>query len=272
MSKKHLFIIPSYVCNFNCTFCSQKTRKDNRRKIDLEKLEEAIEKVDKENGISYITLLGGEVSVLPDKYLDQLMNIIDKYNVDLGIQTNLYKLNPRLLKYNLTISWDPTKRQSVDRVFQNILTLEKFTLDTIVTQEVIDEGAQSLVQFYESLANLKAVGLNFYMTSYIAKNADVQKYVDFLREVKALNPKFPVAQLDIQEHGEKITFAPPLTDEAPYHLDFKNSYEENYGCKGCSMQKYCTLFTEIEDPNTCPFKGFLEEQLNESRARKERTP
>lgn len=268
MSKKHLFIIPSYVCNFNCDFCSQKTRKSNKRKIDLPKLEEALDKIYSENGFSHITLLGGEVSVLPDKYLTELMRILDKYDCDLGVQTNLFRLNPILSKYKMGVSWDPTKRQSVDRVFQNILSLEAFTLDTIVTPEVIKEGPERLVRFYESLTNLKSVGLNFFMTSYIARNEDIQRYVDFLRAVRDLKPKFPIAQLDVQEHGEKITFAPPITDEAPYQLDLKNSYEENYGCNGCSMQKYCTLFTEIEDPQTCAFKGFLEEQLNESRTRK----
>ena len=81
-----------YNCNYNCSYCFQRERKDNKIPIDVNKLKETSLKIKNfiiKNKIDIISLAGGEVSILKNEDLKQIINnFVDIDNLEICIITN----------------------------------------------------------------------------------------------------------------------------------------------------------------------------------------
>lgn len=246
---KQLCIIPSYVCNFSCSWCIQKTRKHIKSKLDLHDLKIIIDNIDIDN----IVILGGEVSILPNEYLNEFIALMESKCKPISISTNLFVVKDRLTRHNLNVSWD-FDRQNTKNIINNILSLEKCSLVTTVTPYLLSLDIEYIARFYSIFNNVSSVSFNFFNTSKIAKNNDVEIYVEFLEKIKE-HIKLPISQFFVNEICEKITIAP--SKDGSIEVDTTNSYYENYGCGGCDMQQYCTLHTPVESPDKCKYKDFI---------------
>lgn len=143
-------------CNMNCTYCG--SNKDSKgRVISLESLINILDK-----WISYfktdnmnITLLGGEVTLLSDDYLREILYIIkNKVNGNINVYTNLKKTSNEIKKFlksnkrsNLIVSIDGIDDRISERtigyneIVKNLLFYEdmnKITVNSVLSMFKLD--------------------------------------------------------------------------------------------------------------------------------------
>jgi sulfatase maturation enzyme AslB (radical SAM superfamily) len=126
-SKISLSINPSYFCNFDCNFCYLTPEQLNNRTIlDLDVLSQRIFEVEKFYKIKHVDIYGGEISLLGDHYLKQIVKRCSR-NTTINFITNLSKdldlfSNPN---FELSVSWDGRIRRQHEKVYQNIIKLTR---------------------------------------------------------------------------------------------------------------------------------------------------
>lgn len=252
--KKVLTIHPTYYCNFDCFFCHQKDY-EKESFLSIEKLKEILPKIPKD--LSMIYLMGGEVSVLPDKYLTELLALLDDFKVPIYIQTNLFKVNPILLKHNLVVSYDFESRPRYETVLKNIMLLDvPYSITTVANRSLLNQGAKNLVHFYSMLHNLQGVKFLPYKVEDLNDKEfiTVNEFADFINEMVALKPTFRISQLDSDcERSEDIIITPTGQLESDSCIPHPKSK-----CLQCDLFHKCdirSLGVQLEDE--CRYKQFL---------------
>lgn len=148
-----LTIHPTYKCNLACSFCHQ-SRKYNDDILNIEILESILSNIKKPD---IIYLMGGEISILPDKYISKLLTIVESFKVPIYIQTNLQIINSLLIKHNIIVSFDFENRPSYNITIQNMAMLDKFDITTIVSKNLINTTINKIENFYVTLNNLNTI-------------------------------------------------------------------------------------------------------------------
>lgn len=157
-------IYASYKCNFSCPFCSIKD--NNSQKLNLSWVKKEL--LRHPELCSDINILGGEPSILPEDYQEELINICTEVaNEKPYYITNLFKISPLLKKCKLIVSYDFGLRQNNHEVLNNILNLEQeFGLSTVLTSYLVDNiGANKYLRFINSLSNCTRADLDLYYKS-----------------------------------------------------------------------------------------------------------
>jgi MoaA/NifB/PqqE/SkfB family radical SAM enzyme len=107
MESIYLTICPTYNCNLNCNFCYL-TNLDKKQLLDLNKLNNQLNEISKFYYINEIDVYGGEITILPNRYINELFDICFKYVKEVNIVTNLTKIIP--IFYNnrtvINVGWD----------------------------------------------------------------------------------------------------------------------------------------------------------------------
>ena len=120
--KKRLAISinPTYACNLDCSFCYLKDLHD-KTIMDLDLLEKQLEDISQIYEFVYIDLYGGEITILPEDYINRLISIIEKYTSEISLVTNLIKVPEWLYrcKYQFCASWDYIYRPKHELVLKN---------------------------------------------------------------------------------------------------------------------------------------------------------
>lgn len=263
MDKTELHIFPTYQCNFTCKFCYQEEYK-NTAILDICKLESTINKIktDKNCDFSMVTLMGGELSTLPDDYIEKLMTIIESLGVPIQIFTNLYEIKPRLLKHSVFVSWDFDDRDHYDSVYKNMLLINrKFDISTVVSSKLLNKKIDDIVAFYSSISNLDRVYFSFFKpTIYNTEmSTTFDQYVDFIEKIKNSNANFKIYQ----------TTKPILSDKRflridPYlnvkqDIDFGIEEIISSDCNNCDSLKYCEYYQLVKSNNfkSCRYRAIL---------------
>lgn len=259
-----LTIHPTYICNFACDFCHQNEYGDSRDYLDLDLLGQVLSTIDKP--INRICLMGGEVSVLPDKYLIRLLDMVETYNVPIGTQTNLFKINPLLLKHDITVSYDFDARPQYEKVFQNMLMLEKpYDITTVISRKVFRKDINELFAFYSSLRNLRLLKLLPQKATFKGdpNSPTVEEFTSFIKTFIKLNPSFEVSQKDASFSEDKDLIIAP---DGTLHTDRWHGTQivETSVCYTCSFRDKCDIKGLIspDSEETCDYKKFLIDSIN----------
>lgn len=265
LPKSELHLFPTYHCNFTCKFCYQAEYK-NSKVMDLKKLPEVLENIKKEKQCEFsrVTLMGGELATLSDKYLDELMTIVESLNVPIQIFTNLWKIKKRLLDHAVFVSWDFDAREHHDEILANMLSLDrKFDTSTVVSKKLLNMSMDEIVSFYSSIKNLDRAYFSFF--KYNKFNGQMgttfDQYLDFLERLQAYPKDFTVYQFS----------KPILSDKHFLRVDPYLNVNQNVGfyekeklltpaCKACPQLPYCEYYTLIksQDSSTCRYRKILE--------------
>ena len=71
-----LSINPTYYCNFSCDFCYlTKEQLNDKSLLRLDILEQRLKEVTEKTQIDMVDLYGGEVGLLSDHYVNQLLTV-----------------------------------------------------------------------------------------------------------------------------------------------------------------------------------------------------
>lgn len=155
-------IYPSYKCNMSCSFCGIHKLEGNIIDLDWiykQLLEYPILR-------SNINILGGEPSILSERYQEDLINICIELSGEKPYYiTNLYKISPYLYKCKPIISYDFNLREH--NLLNSILTLDfPFAISTILTSYLVDNiGYLKYLKFIDSLKLCYRADLDLYYKS-----------------------------------------------------------------------------------------------------------
>lgn len=163
-----LSINPTYLCNFRCRFCYLTPEQlASREKLDLKKLEDMLEKITKEGlRVDHIDLYGGEIALLSEDYLNELHELVGKYNNgELNIVTNLSKIHPYFLRddVNLSVSYDFSARERHEEVFNNLIMVPKpVSILMLASPELIRIDVETIIKHLNLLNNVRSVEVKPY--------------------------------------------------------------------------------------------------------------
>lgn len=179
-------INPTYMCNFNCDFCYlSKEQLNDRKTATLGVIMKRLEEI--EESITHVDLYGGEIGLLPDEYLNKLIDDIKaEYNCSISIITNLSAIRDVFLRpdIDLSVSYDFDAREKEQTVFTNMLKLErKFSVLTLASEKVISNDVSYMISALNSLTNLIAVEIKpFSSTTHRQQKVTDIEFEEFIKK------------------------------------------------------------------------------------------
>lgn len=185
-----LSINPSYFCNFRCEFCYlTKEQLADKNKLNLDDLSLLLDKVQQEYKVTHIDLYGGEVQLLPGKYLTELKTLLNSKGInDIVVITNLSTVGSFILEEDieLSVSYDFSAREHHDHVFSNMLSLPKwYNVLVLASRKLLDTiTVDEFVNTFNLLSQCRCVEIKPYSENQ-ANNHDVKfsEYEDYVWQV-----------------------------------------------------------------------------------------
>jgi sulfatase maturation enzyme AslB (radical SAM superfamily) len=181
-------INPTYYCNFRCNFCYLTEQQlSDKKTVSLDVLEERIKEVQFYKDISMVDLYGGEVGLLPETYVNLLIDMLHRNNIeDINIITNLSMVNNVILNENfyITVSYDFEAREQHDRVWNNMLLIPKpFAILILAGPTVLSKDVDEMIFKLNMLKNLESVEIKPYSTNQ-SNNFDVthKEFEEFVKK------------------------------------------------------------------------------------------
>lgn len=160
---------PIYRCNFRCSFCYlTEEQLRSKQTLDLSRLDEMIHEITVTHGdeIEYVDLYGGELGVLPDVYLDSLIQRFSRVATEgINIITNLSVVKSAFLdpNINLSVSYDFDLREKSNEVLMNILTLERnVSILILATPDMMNRAVEPDIALLNSIRNVTNVEIKPY--------------------------------------------------------------------------------------------------------------
>jgi len=136
---------PTYYCNLRCTFCYLTPEQlSDKQLLPLEVIERRLlEVIAAGYTVTHVDIYGGEVLLLPPKYLLALKSMFHQYGItDLVLITNLTVTNEITddEDFELGVSFDFSAREKWELVFNNLLTLPRwYNILTLASREFLDK-------------------------------------------------------------------------------------------------------------------------------------
>ena len=179
-------INPTYLCNFNCDFCYlSKEQLRDRTKATHGQIMRRLEEIDVP--ISHVDLYGGEIGLLPDEYLNKLIDDIKaEYNPTISIITNLSAVREVFLRddIELSVSYDFDAREKQQIVLTNMMMLTRpFSVLTLASEKVINTDVDFMISTFNTLTNLKCVEIKpFSSTTHRDQRVTDLEFEEFIKE------------------------------------------------------------------------------------------
>jgi len=179
---------PWYYCNFRCTFCYLSPGQlADKQKIDIDVLRARIHEIKQVYNITHIDLYGGEVNLLPKRYLSQLFQLFEEENIhNVNIITNLstintFTLNPAI---DVSVSFDFDCRDDSDQVFTRMLMLpRKFSILMLASECLLTHDVDEMINMFNILPNLLSVEIKPYSVNQSnQQNITFSQYEDFIKK------------------------------------------------------------------------------------------
>ena len=187
MKKISLSIIPTYWCKTNCKYCYLGDLRKDQTTLDLQCLDNKLHQlVENDYVIDSISVYGGEISLLDEQYLIQIVKIIRSHvsnQVTIGFCTSGYNRSifglAEYLKVRVTI---PLNQERPD--YKKNLQLTKqhnCSLGVVVLPSIVNTPVDQLVEFYDSLGR-DVYFYQFYPSSINRSpySFDIKQYTDFV--------------------------------------------------------------------------------------------
>jgi len=173
---------PTYLCNFRCTFCYlTPAQLGDKTTTLLSTISSRLNEISRYKIITHIDLYGGEVSLLPTDYLNQLKMIIrEYYQGPISVITNFNKIID-FFQHNdidVSVSWDYKCRERWDVVLRNIVQFSKPVHVLMLASKCMvhwhDDDIKIANYILSTVRNIKSVEIKPYST-----NQANQDYVSF---------------------------------------------------------------------------------------------
>jgi len=166
----NISINPTYFCNFKCDFCYLTPEQlDDNKLLSIDTLRDLLDEVDMLFGIDKVDLYGGEVGLLPKKYVHELTQLFTSYDItDIDIITNLSMVNDVVLDdaFHLTVSYDFDCREKSDLVFGNMFLIPKpFSVLLLASPCLMEKDVDEMIQTLNLVGNIESVEIKPYSSN-----------------------------------------------------------------------------------------------------------
>lgn len=192
---------PTYFCNFRCDFCYLTPEQlGDKKMISPEQLDARLTEI-RSHGFKIGTtdLYGGEVTLLPKTYLDELHAVLMSHGAkDVELITNMSAYRPEIIedpKYGVSVSYDFEYRPHSVHVRSNMHKLQRdFTILTLGIPQVLADKPVALVKQIHQFERC----MNWEIKPYSQNQANQHKttYSQFEELVKGI----------IQVEGKRFRF------------------------------------------------------------------
>jgi len=254
-----LFFVPTYACNFSCSYCYQEDYANQVQPLSIEIIDAFFKYVDQEfkNRNKYITLFGGEPLLASEAYKEKLNYFIDqsnKRNLEIAIVTNGYLVSDYIdvLKKakirEIQITLDGTAEVHNSR---RMLKSKQGTFDQIV--EGVDACLQNgisvnmrMVVDKENLSNLpelarftidKGWTVSQLFKTQLGRNYELHSCQSDQKKLFTRLELYEELYGMIQEYPEILAFHRPAFSIANFLFENGNLPEPLYdSCTGCTTE------------------------------------
>ena len=160
---------PTYYCNFRCDFCYlTPTQLGDRLKIQISTLRKCLDEISDYTKITHIDLYGGEIAILPPKYLTMLITLLKSYHTPINIITNYSAPIPQFLdsEVYLTVSYDFDSREKHELVYNNMLLSEKpIAVLILASRKLLKKNVDEMIEELNVCSSIKSVEIKPYSPS-----------------------------------------------------------------------------------------------------------
>lgn len=187
MKKISLSIIPTYWCKTNCKYCYLGDLRKDQTTLDLQCLDNKLHQlVENDYVIDSISVYGGEISLLDEQYLIQIVKIIRSHvsnQVTIGFCTSGYNRSIFELAEDLKVRVTIPLNQERPDYKKNLQLIKQHncSLGVVVLPSIINTPVDQLVEFYDSLGR-DVFFYQFYPSSINRSpySFDIKQYTDFV--------------------------------------------------------------------------------------------
>lgn len=137
-------INPTYYCNFRCGFCYLTEKQlSSKQKLNPAILSIMLQEISRTHQIRHVDLYGGEITVLPRSYQQELLSVIrSRTAATINLVTNLTVPESPLVQdpdVTVSVSYDQLSRQYHDRTITNMMALQRsFSVITLCSKDFLD--------------------------------------------------------------------------------------------------------------------------------------
>lgn len=204
---RKLYIYPTYSCPYKCKFCYNLSKCDDKTLIDLDKLESFLDK--HSNKFDKIIISGGEPSLLPESFMNDLIKTIKNHKDSCELLTYSI-LNTKVFNgVDYNISYDFRARPMVNECWENLLKFpKKFSLTITLSPLLYKYHPNKILHTLNYLPNIEKVTFRpFYMSDkcqYKIENRFLLEYMNMIR-FTSLNLKYKV---EFDEQCDEFVYNP----------------------------------------------------------------
>lgn len=282
----NLTIQPSFKCNYNCSYCYLGKLREDNCLLDLGLLNERLVEIRQYFNIGKVQILGGEPSILEQKYFYDLYKEVSEYKTSVVSNfSNLWLLDFCLQTgTHLTVSFNEERPHYKDTLsnLRKCKGLQCISLSSVVLPSLIDKPAEKVISTYDELGfNVFFLKYNQSVLSQQVYDLTTSQYTRFLEQIileyRKENHAFKIENesllndteykascdhfLFINPNGKYSTIT--YTGEMEQFVEFdslekyisfsKKTYEEILDkCKSCDMFNECqSRFMLSSQQNKC---------------------
>jgi MoaA/NifB/PqqE/SkfB family radical SAM enzyme len=153
-------INPSYFCNFDCEFCYlSPDQLNDKTELSIDILKKQIGEVESFFTITCIDIYGGEVALLPEKYLRQIIDLFDS-KVHINMISNFSKINPIFYddRISISVSWESSIRRKSEQVLNNMKDFSRdINLLMLAGKEMLTWSEKDIKSISEMVSETKSI-------------------------------------------------------------------------------------------------------------------
>lgn len=288
--KLHLSIVPSYQCNYHCSYCYLGKLTNDKTLLDLNILKDRINELEKNYDIEHICLYGGEISLLDKKYINDMLYILGNKNI--ALVTNLS--NDWIIDYalihniKLCVSLNkerPYYNETLDKL-KKLKGIKNIKLSVVVLPSLINGDITSTFNEYKELG-FNILFIQYHPSEYSKIKYDIgnNNFIEFVLKMCDENKKqgYPI-DIDNEIIFNDDTYSPTMNNfvfispngkyssviyekniEKQIFFDTieewethcKNEYKEYYSkCNMCQLFNKCKAEHLIDMGNKNDCSGF----------------
>lgn len=237
---RKLYIYPTYSCPYKCKFCYNLNKCDDKTLIDIDKLETFLS--DYSSKFDKIIISGGEPSLLPESYMNNLIQVIKQYTDNCELSTYSI-LNTKIfnnIDYN--ISYDFRARPAVNECWEYLLKFpKKFSLTITLSPLLYKYHPNKILHTLNYLNNIEKVTFKpFYKSptcQYNIENRFLLEYKNMIR-FSSLNLKY---KIEFDEQCDEFVYNP--YNKLDY-VHFENGIRKETEIDPSKIDEYHTNYPE----------------------------
>ncbi len=196
-------LAPSFHCNFRCPWCYLSVDQlRDKSLLDLSTLEQKLQEV---APIDHVDIYGGEPATLPTHYVEQLLEVLQKYTKSINVISNFSVVPKWFHRADLSISasYDWTFREHHEKVINNIIGFSRpIPILMLATEELCRVDPKEIASVLNAIQTIKSLEIKPYSTNQFNQhNMDWTVFEEWIKQWLNLDLKFELVNRSLLERS-----------------------------------------------------------------------